>query len=104
MRGRIVAGGYRQMGLTDVPVAASIEAYAEVAVNWAHDQARRDAFRQQALAVANDRLFAATQSLEQFETFLLAALQAAARGEKLPSGWRVPQEAASTGRTLGDAR
>ncbi|MBF0127054.1 MAG: tetratricopeptide repeat protein, partial [Magnetococcales bacterium] len=35
MRGRIVAGAYRQMGLEDAPVAGSVEAYAGLALAFA---------------------------------------------------------------------
>ncbi|MEJ5243271.1 MAG: tetratricopeptide repeat protein [Desulfomicrobiaceae bacterium] len=87
MRGRIVAGGYQQMGLIDVPVANSLEEYAEVAVAWANDPHRRQRFRQAALA-AREKLFADALIVRQLEEFLLAALDAADRGEKLPSGWR----------------
>jgi predicted O-linked N-acetylglucosamine transferase (SPINDLY family) len=87
MRGRIVAGGYQQMELIDVPVANSLEEYAEVAVAWANDPHRRQRFRQAALA-AREKLFADALIVRQLEEFLLAALDAADRGEKLPSGWR----------------
>ena len=104
-RGRFVAAAYQQMGLTDVaPIAPSIETYAATALAFGRDAERRRAFTERALAVASRELYGDVQTVRLFETVVIAALQAAARGEKLPSGWRVPQEAASTGRTLGDAR
>ncbi|MFN3884780.1 MAG: hypothetical protein ACK4Q4_08490, partial [Rhodocyclaceae bacterium] len=102
MRGRIVAGGYRQMGLPDVPVADRLEDYARVAVEWANDPARRAAFRQQALA-AREKLFADLLAVRQFEAFIDAALAAAARGEKLPSGWRVGESAVPAAPASGGA-
>jgi len=104
-RGRFVAAAYQQMGLTDVaPIAPSIETYAATALAFGRDAERRRAFTERALAVAGRELYGDVQTVRLFETVVIAALQAAARGEKLPSGWRVPLDAAPTGRTLGEAR
>lgn len=87
MRSRIVAGAYRQMGLPDAPVAARFEDYAPLALALGRDPARRAALRDAARARAG-ALFADHQAVREFEAFVLAAVAAAGRGEKLPAGWR----------------
>lgn len=90
MRGRIVAGAYRQMGLADAPIAASVEDYAPLALALGRDPARRAALRSAARANAG-ALFADYQAVREFEAFLSAAVAAADRNEKLPPGWRPPR-------------
>ncbi|QIK37709.1 hypothetical protein GWK36_06620 [Caldichromatium japonicum] len=99
--GRFVAAAYQQMGLEDIaPIARSIEEYASVALSFGRDPARRQAFRESALA-AREKLYADIQAVREFEAFIEAALQAAARGEKLPSGFRLGENAAPRGLTVG---
>jgi tetratricopeptide (TPR) repeat protein len=88
-RGRFVPMAYHQMGLTDVaPIAGAIGDYAELALAYGRDPARRAAFREQAVAAGRARLYADPQVVREVETFLLAAIAAAGRGEHLPAGWR----------------
>jgi protein O-GlcNAc transferase len=87
MRGRIVAGAYRQMGVTDAPIAQRLEDYADVALAWGRDPARRSAFREASSAAAKRELFADIKAVRELENFLEAAVDAAAHGEKLPAGW-----------------
>ena len=88
MRGRIVAGAYRQMGIADAPIAESIEEYAALALALGRDPARRQRLRRASIVAAARELFADTRAVREFETFLVAAVEAAGRGEKLPPGWR----------------
>lgn len=88
MRGRIVAGAYRQMGISDAPVAERLEDYAPLALG--NDPARRHALQQAILAVAGQTLFADRQAVRELEDFLEAAVAAAGQGEILPPGWRPP--------------
>lgn len=91
MRGRIVAGAYQQMGLMDAPIAERLEDYAPLALALGGDIARRTRLRE-ALIQGAKALFADQQAVRELETFVLAALQTAANGEKLPSGWSPPLE------------
>jgi radical SAM protein with 4Fe4S-binding SPASM domain len=88
MRGRIVAGAYRQMGIVDAPIALGLEDYAPLALALGRDQERRQALHQALLDASCQELFADTQAIQEFEIFLEAAVDAAGRGEKLSSGWR----------------
>ena len=88
MRGRIVAGAYRQMGIADAPIAERIEDYAPLALALGRDPERRRALRRASMAAAASGLFADRQAVREFEAFLAAAVDAAGRGEKLPPGWR----------------
>ncbi|MBF0294304.1 MAG: glycosyltransferase [Magnetococcales bacterium] len=90
MRCRIVAGGYRQMGMTDPPVANRVAEYAALALSFAQDKPRRRAFQRE-LAEKRAALFVDAGMVREFETFLTSAVAAAMRGGKLPGGWQPPR-------------
>lgn len=87
MRGRIVAGAYEQLGIADAPVVQNLSDYAPLALALGRDIARRAALRE-TIRAAGKSLFEDHQVIREFETFIEAALAAAARGEPLPAGWR----------------
>ena len=87
MRGRIVAGAYRQMGVADAPIAQRLEDYAPLALALGRDPERSRALRQASLEAAGRALFADMQGVRELGVFLEAAVIAAGRGEKLPRGW-----------------
>ncbi|MBF0127478.1 MAG: hypothetical protein HQM02_09730 [Magnetococcales bacterium] len=86
MRGRIVAGAYRQMGVADPPVVARIQEYAPLALALGRDAKRRKAL-QKALLQRSHTLFSDRQVVRELERFFVAAVEAAGRKEKLPGGW-----------------
>jgi predicted O-linked N-acetylglucosamine transferase (SPINDLY family) len=88
MRGRIVAGAYRQIGITDAPIALCLEDYAPLALALGRDPERRRALRHASLEAAGRELFGDMRALREFEAFIKAAVAAAGRGEKLPAGWK----------------
>jgi predicted O-linked N-acetylglucosamine transferase (SPINDLY family) len=88
MRGRIVEGAYRQMEVATAPIAATLEAYAQVAVELGRDVIRRRSLREDLRSRAAERLFSDLGAVRDLEAFLTAAMQAHRRGERLPSGWR----------------
>jgi len=87
-RGRIVAAAYRQMGVADPPIAPTPEAYARVAIELGRDAGRRSALRAELQAKAREALYEDRLAVREFEAFLVAAVEAAARSERLPTGWR----------------
>lgn len=88
MRGRIVAGAYRQMDVKDAPVAATPAEYAPLAISLGKNPERRQLLREELLNKAALNLFADMTAIREFEEFLEASVEAAGRGEKLPVGWR----------------
>lgn len=96
MRGRIVAGAYRQMDVADAPIALRLEDYAPLALALGRDPERRRALRQASLEAAERKLFMDMQAVREFENFLEAAVTAAGRGEKLPAGWKPDIQASHT--------
>jgi predicted O-linked N-acetylglucosamine transferase (SPINDLY family) len=88
MRGRIVAGAYRQMGIADAPIAPRLEDYAPLALALGRDPERRRALRHASLEAAGRELFADMRALREFEAFIIAAVAAAGRGERLPAHWK----------------
>jgi len=87
-RGRVVSAAYRQMKVSDPPIAQSIEEYAPLALALARDRDCRQTLRKELLEAAPDKLFSDMQAVREFEAFFEAAVEAAGRGEKLPVGWR----------------
>ncbi|MBF0179588.1 MAG: tetratricopeptide repeat protein [Magnetococcales bacterium] len=87
MRGRVATGGYRQMGVADPPVAASQEGYVALVLALLRDAPRRQALGRACRENAH-KLYADQRVVRELEAFLEAALQAAARRERLPEGWR----------------
>jgi predicted O-linked N-acetylglucosamine transferase (SPINDLY family) len=86
-RGRNVAAAYKQMGITDAPVAERLEDYAPLALALGRDPARRQALRKASLEAASKYLFEDMHAVREFESFLENAVAAAGRGEKLAENW-----------------
>jgi predicted O-linked N-acetylglucosamine transferase (SPINDLY family) len=87
MRGRLTAGAYHQMEIADAPIARHLEDYAALALALGRDPIRRQALRQSSVTAAQRKLFEDHSAVREFEAFLLASVDAASRGTKLPSGW-----------------
>jgi protein O-GlcNAc transferase len=88
MRGRIVAGAYRQMGVADAPIALRLEDYAPLALALGRSPERRRALREVTIDAAKQQLFDDLMAVREFEIFLEGAVGAGRRGERLPVGWR----------------
>lgn len=97
MRGRVVAGAYRQLGIKDAPVVTRLEDYATMALALRRDKERNNRLRQETAQAAAAELFQDLCAVREFEAFLSAAVAAAGRGEKLPEGWFPPRPAAPPG-------
>ena len=89
MRGRIVAGVYRMLGIADAPIAAKLADYAGLAVAIASDLERRERLRSELLR-KGAALYRDAASVREFEAFLEGAVTAAAESRKL-EGWRSPR-------------
>jgi protein O-GlcNAc transferase len=88
MRGRLAAGAYRQMGVPEAPVAVRLEDYAELALALGRDPQRRQDLSRALAAAAGRELFEDRPAVRALEEFLVAAVEAAGRGETLPSDCR----------------
>lgn len=88
MRGRVVAGAYRQMGIEDAPIAERLEDFAPLALALGRDEDRRRKLRQDILRAAGDSLFSDMAAVRECEAFFIAAVEAAGAGEKLCAGWK----------------
>lgn len=86
MRGRIVAGAYRQMDIQDPPIAKRLEDYATLALSYGRDPIKRKFFQDQCKEGVR-ALYADMKSVREFEYFIEAALTAANEGSLLPVGW-----------------
>ncbi len=87
MRGRIVAGAYKQMGIPDPPVAKALKDYVPLALELGRNEERRRRLREEILQ-AGGALFSDATAIREFEEFCTAAVQAAANNEKLPPKWQ----------------
>jgi protein O-GlcNAc transferase len=88
MRGRIVAGIYRHLGIADAPIAATLADYAGLAVAIASDRQRRERLRSKLLR-KGAALYRDAGSVRELEAFFERAVSAAAEGRKL-EGRRSP--------------
>lgn len=82
MRGRLVAGVYRWLGLNESVVASQLGDYADTAVGLAGDRARRGLWRE-ALMERRASLYRDDLAVEEFAMFMQAAVAAAHEGRRL---------------------
>jgi predicted O-linked N-acetylglucosamine transferase (SPINDLY family) len=85
MRGRLVSGIYTWLGITDAPIAATLDDYAPLAVSFATDRDRCDTLKQQLIAKSS-ALYQDELAVRELEAFFEQAVAASRRGEKL-SRW-----------------
>ncbi|WP_413678356.1 tetratricopeptide repeat protein [Prochlorococcus sp. MIT 0916] len=86
-RGRIVYGGYKQMGIKIPPIAKSPKEYILLCKKLAFDNTYRENIRTQILSKAKDNLFNDKTIHKQFIDFFEQALEAAYKKELLPMNW-----------------
>jgi protein O-GlcNAc transferase len=81
LRSRFVAAAYRLVEVEDPPVAATPEAYVELAVALMKDPQRRKLLRQEIAAKAKARLYDRLDYVRGFEAFAIEAVAKARRSE-----------------------
>ena len=87
MRGRIVAGAYKQMGITDAPIAERLTDYANLAVELGNDDEKRSHLKERLQNAAKEHLFSDISIVQEVEKFFLAAIDVADKGERLKTEW-----------------
>ena len=90
MRGRLVGGFYLWLGITDAPIAKSLDDYARISVELATNSQRLGALKQQLLNKVSV-VFRDEQAVREFECFLLEAVDQH-RHNKNPHHWVSPHE------------
>jgi signal transduction histidine kinase len=95
MRGRVVAGAYRQMRIENPPVVARLGDYVPHALALGRDAERCRAIRADSMEAARRHLYDDRQAVRELETLLQAAVAAAGIGTRLPEGWIPPSASAS---------
>jgi predicted O-linked N-acetylglucosamine transferase (SPINDLY family) len=89
MRGRIVAGGYKQMGLEhQAPIATSAENYIQWVQRLAADPELRSMLKALIRTAAAQHLFNDQTVAAEFIAFFRAAIAASHAGQRLPPGWQ----------------
>ena len=95
MRGRIVAGGYKQMKLDNAPIAANKQEYIEITVRLAEDADRRKSLKQEIRSAAQKYLFDDQEAADEIIEFIQAAVDCRREtGGLLPVDW-IPSKNAS---------
>jgi len=84
MRGRVTEGCYRQMGFTDL-IADGLDSYLEIALRLANDREWRERVKTE-IASRSDALYEDAAVVRELENFLVAAVDANRRGERI-SNW-----------------
>ena len=80
MRGRVAAGGYKQMKILNPPIAHDAEHYVELAVKLANDLKNNSQLRKSLKQAAELHLFNDLKAVKQFEVFFEDACNANATG------------------------
>jgi len=83
MRGRVTAACYEQMGFTEL-VAADLDSYVDIAVRLANDAEWRTHVCAE-IRARSQTLYEDLGVVDEFERFVVAAAEAASRGEKVVS-------------------
>ena len=86
-RGGCVSEGYKQMGISNPPIAKSPKEYILLCKKLAFDNTYRESIRNQILSKAKDNLFNDKTIYKQFIDFFEKALEAAYKKELLPKNW-----------------
>jgi protein O-GlcNAc transferase len=87
MRSRIVAGGYRQMQLSDAPVASSPDEYVKWCGRLAESKELRERLKVSIRKAAHEHLFNDKRIGDELLEFIFAATDSARQGKKLPLDW-----------------
>ena len=88
MRGRIVAGGYKQMTLDNAPIANDIDDYIEITIRLAEDADLRRSLKQQIKTSALMHLFDDQEAANEIIEFIRAAVdENRETGCLLPVDW-----------------
>lgn len=90
MRGRIVAGAYKQMGVEDAPIAVSLDEYVTLAVEFANDFVRRRLFKELSSELTMS-IIENMNAVRELESFFEASSEACHSGKRLSDGWRPSQ-------------
>jgi len=89
MRGRIVAGGYKQMKLENPPIAMDIQDYIELTVKLAQDTELRSLMKQEIRSAAQKHLFNDQEAADEIIEFIQAAVDENRKtGGLLPVDWQ----------------
>lgn len=89
MRGRWVAGSYKQMKIKNAPIANDLKDYAPMAVELGKSDEWRHDLKQQISKASDANLYSDTIFLKEFEKFLLAAVDATDKGVLIEAGWEL---------------
>ena len=88
MRGRIVAGGYKQMRLENAPIADTLQEYIELTVRLAGDAELRRRMKRDIKSAAHKYLFNDHEAADEIFEFIQAAIiEKKKAGGLLPVGW-----------------
>ena len=94
MRGRIVAGGYKQMKLHNAPIAADLQEYIEIAVSLAKETELRKSLKQDIRSAAQQYLFDDQDTADEIIEFIRAAVDCRRdTGGLLPVNWAPSKKA-----------
>ena len=87
MKSRVVAGGYKQMGIQKPPIAKNINDYIDLCKELSSDKALRDTLREELKEMAKIKLFDNNEVLEEWSHFIKAAVESNRNGQLLPPTW-----------------
>ena len=90
-RGATVSAGYKQMGISNPPIANSPKEYISISKKLAFDNSYRENISSQILLKSKDHLFNDKTIYKQYIDFFQKSLEAAYKKELLPKNWEPMQ-------------
>ena len=88
MRGRIVGGGYKQMQLSDAPIAGSLDDYVDLCVKLENSPSLREEMKKEIRSKSSTYLYNDNQVGDEFLEFIITSIHAHKKGGRLSSGWK----------------
>ena len=87
MKTRSVLGGYKQMNITNPPIAETEEEYIEICLNLIRSRQLREHLGSEIKAKCKSRLFTHDEVNIELESFIRNAISMNRSGKKLPTDW-----------------
>ena len=92
LKSRIVTGAYKQMQITNPPIATNINHYVDLAIELAKDTKKNFQLRKSLKKAAELHLFNDLKAVKQFERFLQESYKAANSASYLKDGYVISKD------------
>ena len=88
LKGMVATGGYKQMHITNPPIAKNTAEYLDICRKLIRSKNERTKLKDEILQKAKIHLFDHKITLSEYEIFIRDAVERSRHGEKLSAEWR----------------